>query len=111
MSDLSFQPDEGEIERRVEALLFAAAAPLSAGDLARRLPEGTDVSAALMALKARYADRGVRLECVADRWRFATAAMALAQLRLAKPAVSPSLGTRMPKLTGWFCSPMNCQGA
>jgi segregation and condensation protein B len=73
MSDLSFQPDEAEIERRVEALLFAAAAPLSALDLARRLPEGTDVSTALMALKARYADRGVRLECVADRWRFATA--------------------------------------
>ena len=30
MSDLSFQPDDGEIERRVEALLFAAAGPLSA---------------------------------------------------------------------------------
>ena len=29
MSDLSFQPDEAEIERRVEALLFAAAGPLA----------------------------------------------------------------------------------
>lgn len=73
MTDLKFQPDETEMERRVEALLFAAAAPLSAADLTRRLPEGADVGAALMALKDRYADRGVRLECVADRWRFATA--------------------------------------
>ncbi|MBX9574265.1 MAG: SMC-Scp complex subunit ScpB [Caulobacteraceae bacterium] len=73
MTDLKFRPDELEIERRVEALLFAAAAPLSAADLARRLPEGADVTAALMALKDRYGDRGVRLECVADRWRFATA--------------------------------------
>ncbi len=73
MTDLKFQPDELEIERRVEALLFAAAAPLSAADLARRLPEGADVTAALMALKDRYGERGVRLECVADRWRFATA--------------------------------------
>ena len=73
MTDLQFRPDEAEIERRVEALLFAAAAPLSANDIARRLPEGTDVSAALMSLKSRYADRGVRLEVVADRWRFATA--------------------------------------
>ncbi len=73
MTDLRFQPDDLEIERRVEALLFAAAAPLSAADLARRLPEGADVTAALMALKDRYGDRGVRLECVADRWRFATA--------------------------------------
>jgi segregation and condensation protein B len=73
VTDLRFQPDEAEVERRVEALLFAAAAPLSAADLARRLPDGADVTAALMALKDRYGDRGVRLECVADRWRFATA--------------------------------------
>jgi segregation and condensation protein B len=62
-----------ETERRIEALLFAAAEPLSAADLARRLPEGADIGAALMALKARYADRGVQLACVADRWRFQTA--------------------------------------
>ena len=63
-----------EIERRIEALLFAAAGPLSAQELARRLPEGADVGKALAVLKARYAGRGVELECVADRWRFRTAA-------------------------------------
>lgn len=62
-----------EVERRVEALLFAAAEPLSAGDLARRLPEGADVGQALASLKDRYAGRGVQLACVADRWRFQTA--------------------------------------
>ena len=61
-------------ERMIEALLHAAAEPLSAGDLAERLPEGADVAAALMALKARYAGRGVELVCVADRWRLQTAA-------------------------------------
>jgi len=66
--------DPAETERRVEALLFAAAEPLSAADLARRLPEGSDVGRALAGLKARYEGRGVMLECVADRWRFATAA-------------------------------------
>ena len=30
--------DAADVERAVEALLFAAAEPLSAGDLARRLP-------------------------------------------------------------------------
>src|SRR5580658_574562 len=63
-----------ETERRIEALLFAAAEPLSAADLARRLPEGADIAHALMALKARYAERGVNLVCVADRWRMQTAA-------------------------------------
>ena len=74
MSDLSFQPDDTEIERRVEALLFAAAAPLSAAEIARRLPEGADAGRAIASLRQRYQGRGVELECVADRWRFRTAA-------------------------------------
>ena len=72
MTDLRFAPDDTEIERRVEALLFAAAGPLSAAEIARRLPEGVDVGRALAGLRARYEGRGVELECVADRWRFRT---------------------------------------
>ena len=63
-----------DAERMVEALLFAAAGPLSAQELQQRLPEGADVGRALATLSARYAGRGVELECVADRWRFRTAA-------------------------------------
>ncbi len=76
MSDapLTFAPDDAEMERRVEALLFAAAGPLSAHEIARRLPEGADVGRALIGLKTRYQGRGVELDCVADRWRFRTAA-------------------------------------
>jgi len=65
--------DPTETERRIEALLFAAAGPLSAAELAERLPEGADVGQALMALKKRYEGRGVELACVADRWRLQTA--------------------------------------
>jgi segregation and condensation protein B len=68
MSDLSIT------EREVEALLFAAAGPLSEDDLARRLPEGADVAGAIAGLQARYEGRGVELACVAGRWRFQTAA-------------------------------------
>ena len=66
--------DLEETERQIEALLFAAAEPLSLADLARRLPDGADVAAALTDLRARYAGRGVDLVCVADAWRFQTAA-------------------------------------
>ena len=62
-----------DVERAVEALLFAAAGPLSVQDLARRLPEGADVPAGIEALKTRYAGRGVELAEVAGRWRFQTA--------------------------------------
>ncbi|EGF90306.1 segregation and condensation protein B [Asticcacaulis biprosthecium C19] len=61
------------LERAVEALLFAAAGPLSAAELAYRLPEGVDVGQALAGLKARYAGRGVALEVINDRWQFRTA--------------------------------------
>ena len=67
--------EEGPLpaERMVEALLFAAAEPLGVEDLRRRLPEGVDVEAALELLRRRYAGRGVQLQPVAGRWRFATA--------------------------------------
>jgi segregation and condensation protein B len=68
MSDLA------DTEREVEALLFAAAGPLSDADLAKRLPQGADVAGAIAALQARYDGRGVELACVAGRWRFQTAA-------------------------------------
>ena len=70
---IKFAPDEAEIERRVEALLFAAAGPLSLAEIARRLPEGADAGQAIAALRARYGGRGVELVCVADRWAFRTA--------------------------------------
>ena len=59
--------------RQVEALLFAAAEPLNVTDLAKRLPEGADVDAAIATLQQDYAGRGVELDCVAGRWRFRTA--------------------------------------
>ena len=80
MSDPAAEPaiaspvDAAETERRVEALLFAAAEPLSVRDLSRRLPLGADVDAAIDSLQDRYAGRGVELVCVAERWRFSTAA-------------------------------------
>ena len=61
-------------EREIEALLFAAAGPLSEADLAKRLPEGADVAGAIAVLQDRYHGRGVELVCVAGRWRFQTAA-------------------------------------
>ncbi|HEY2047807.1 MAG TPA: SMC-Scp complex subunit ScpB [Caulobacteraceae bacterium] len=57
----------------VEALLFAAAEPLSFDDLAERLPAEADVAAALKGLEARYQGRGVTLSQVGSAWRFNTA--------------------------------------
>ena len=68
MSDLA------DTEREIEALLFAAAGPLSQDDIAKRLPQGVDIPGAVAALQARYQGRGVELVSVAGRWRLQTAA-------------------------------------
>ena len=59
--------------RMVEALLFAAAEPLSDDEIAARLPEGLQVGAILAELQAAYAGRGVNLRRADDRWAFRTA--------------------------------------
>ncbi len=59
--------------RMTEALLFAAAEPLDEGSLAARLPEGAEVPALLLELKAHYANRGVNLVEVAGKWALRTA--------------------------------------
>ena len=63
-----------DIERSIEALLFAAAVPLDEKTLAARLPEDVDLKASLRALQAEYATRGVNLVRVGSKWTFRTAA-------------------------------------
>ena len=60
--------------RMAEALIFASAEPVSEKALAERLPEGTDIAAALGQLRAEYAMRGVNLVRVGEAWAFRTAA-------------------------------------
>lgn len=67
MSDL-------DIQRTVEALVFASSEPVSEAYLADRLPRGTDVAATMHQLAAFYAGRGVNLLRIEDRWAFRTAA-------------------------------------
>jgi segregation and condensation protein B len=59
--------------RMIEALLFAAAEPLTRLDIEERLPAGSDVEGGLKALAEHYAGRGVQLARIGDRWRFQTA--------------------------------------
>ena len=61
-----------DIERAVEAALFAASEPMSAEALAAHLG-GAEVRPALAALAAHYAGRGVHLVERGGRWHFQTA--------------------------------------
>lgn len=72
--DIAAEPQVRPEELRIlEALLFASAEPLDQATLAKRMPEGVDVKAALARLQEEYATRGVNLVRVANKWTFRTA--------------------------------------
>ena len=62
-----------ELLRRLEAMLFASAEPLSENILLSRLPEGTELGPLLEELQATYANRGVNLVQRGKGWAFRTA--------------------------------------
>ncbi|MDA8232245.1 MAG: SMC-Scp complex subunit ScpB [Magnetospirillum sp.] len=63
-----------DLVRLIEAVLFAAQAPMDARDLAARLPEGADVAGLLDEVRRQYAPRGVNLVERDGKWAFRTAA-------------------------------------
>jgi len=66
-------PPMGDQERMVEAILFAAASPVTLGEMAARMPHGCDPAEALAHLRRRYEGRGVALLRVGEAWAFRTA--------------------------------------
>ena len=70
-----------EAVRLAEALVFAAAAPVTARTLANALPVGIDPDAVVTVLRERYAGRGVELAEVAGGLQFRTAADLAMRLR------------------------------
>lgn len=62
-----------ELLRRLEAMLFASAEPLSENILLSRLPEETDLRSLIEELQGQYANRGVNLVRRGKGWAFRTA--------------------------------------
>lgn len=67
-------PPMAEQERMIEAVLFAAAEPVSLRELEARLPHGCDAGEAMVHLRKRYTGRGVRVVKVGDAYAMRTAA-------------------------------------
>jgi segregation and condensation protein B len=84
--EASYLPDMNpEHLRMMEALLFAAAEPLSEEALGRSLPQGAEIGQLLDELQEIYARRGVNLVQVNGKWQFRTAADLSFLLRKEQP--------------------------
>lgn len=67
-------PPMAEQERMIEAVLFAAAEPVSLKELEARMPHGCDAGEAMVHLRKRYDGRGVQVVKVGDAYAMRTAA-------------------------------------
>ena len=62
-----------EVERKVEAILFAASEPLDLETIEKRLNKNADVLKILQKIHLSYKSRGINLICLRNKWSFRTA--------------------------------------
>ena len=70
---LNFPSKMTEIEREVEAIVFAAAEPVSIESIETKISKNTDVLKILQKLQTFYTNRGINLVCISNKWSFRTA--------------------------------------
>ena len=70
---LKFPKNSGQLERQVEAILFAADEPLDIESIQEKLSTRANVNKILESLEKQYMNRGINLICIAKKWSFRTA--------------------------------------
>ena len=70
---LNFPSKMTEREREVEAIVFAAAEPLSIETIETKISKNTNVLKILQKLQTFYTGRGINLVCISNKWSFRTA--------------------------------------
>jgi len=70
---VNFPSNISELEREVEAILFAAAEPLELESIEARISKKTNVLKILEKLQQIYSNRGINLVCISRKWSFRTA--------------------------------------
>tara|TARA_B100000900_G_scaffold412714_1_gene435079 strand:+ start:2349 stop:3032 length:684 start_codon:yes stop_codon:yes gene_type:complete len=71
---IKFPSSISKIERKVEAILFAAAEPLDLETIEKRLETKADIKKILEKIQNDFKGRGVNLICIRNKWSFRTAA-------------------------------------
>ena len=61
-----------DLEKEIEAVVFAAAEPLDEDTIQSKVTKKGDVVKSLEKLKQEYALRGINLVCIKDKWSFRT---------------------------------------
>ena len=70
---IKFPSNVANLERQVEAILFAAEEPLDIESIQEKLKTRVNITKILDSLSKQYENRGVNLVCIAKKWSFRTA--------------------------------------
>jgi segregation and condensation protein B len=61
-----------DLEREIEAVIFAAAEPLDVDTIESKISKKANVAKSLEKLQLEYSNRGINLVCIKDKWSFRT---------------------------------------
>ena len=61
-----------DIEKEIEAVIFAAAEPLDVDTIESKISKKSNVAKTLKKLQQDYSNRGINLICIKDKWSFRT---------------------------------------
>jgi len=87
---ISFPSKLSQIEKEIEAIIFAAAEPLDLETIKEKISKKTDVEKTLKKLQVEYSQRGINLVCISNKWSFRTSA-SLANLMSQEKTVEKKL--------------------
>ena len=69
---VKFPTKLSDIDKQIEAIIFAAVEPLDVDTIESKISKKTNVAKSLEKLQQEYSNRGINLVCIKDKWSFRT---------------------------------------
>ncbi len=69
---IDFPAKLSQIEKEIEAIIFAAVEPLDIETIQSKISKRSDVEKILKKLQIEYSNRGINLVCISKKWSFRT---------------------------------------
>ena len=69
---VKFPSKLSDLEKQIEAIIFAAAEPLDTDTIESKIAKKTNIAKSLEKLQQEYSNRGINLVCIKDKWSFRT---------------------------------------
>ena len=69
---ISFPSKLAQVEKEIEAIIFAAAEPLDLETIENKISKKVNIEKILLKIQAEYSQRGINLVCISKKWSFRT---------------------------------------